>query len=213
VQSSLRQAFGCWGLPAEMGLDNGLPWGDRYELPSALALWLVGLGVVLKFLPVGQKQLNGVIERAQGTGQRWCEPQTCASAAQLQERLEEMDLIQRQDYPSFPEGSRLDVFPELLQVVRPYSRAWEEENWDLRRAQQYLSGHAVVRRANKQGQVSVYDHCYSIGARNRGQRVLIYYDPGTNEWVCTLEQTGQQLRRYKAWEITRERIMAQKVSD
>jgi len=27
-----------------------------------------------------------------------------------------------------------------------------------------------------------------------------------------LEQTGQQLRRYKAWEMTRERIMAQTVS-
>jgi len=178
VQSSLRQVFGCWGLPAEMGLDNGWPWGGRNDLPSALALWLVGLGVVVKFLPVGQKQLNGVVERSQGTGQRWCEPQSCPSAAQLQERLDEMDRIQRQDYPSFPGGSRLAVFPQLLQVNRPYSPAWEEEHWDWERAKQYLSSHAALRQANKQGQVSVYDHRYSVGAKQRWQRVLVYYDPG-----------------------------------
>jgi hypothetical protein len=212
VQGSLRQVFGVWGLPDEVGLDNGLPWGDRNDLPSALALWLVGLGLSVQFLPVGQKQLNGVVERSQGTGQRWCEPQTCRTASELQARLETMDRIQREEYPSFPAGPRLVVFPQLRQVRRPYSRAWEEACWDLGRAQQYLSGHAVVRQANQQGQVAVYNHRYSVGAKQRGQRVLAYYDPGAGEWVFTLEQTGQQLRRYRAWEITRERILEQRVS-
>jgi hypothetical protein len=212
VQECLRQVFGQWGLPQQLSLDNGLPWGARSDLPSALALWLAGLGLRLKFLPVGQKQLNGVVERSQGTGQRWCEPGSCQSAAELQERLDEMDLIQRQEYPSFPGGARVTVFPQLLQVCRPYSRAWEEEHWQLSRARQYLSGYTAVRQANKQGQVSVYDHRYSVGAKQRGQKVQVYYDPGEDHWVFVLEQTNQTLRRYKAWEITRERILQQIVT-
>lgn len=193
-------------------MDQGLPWGGWYDLPTALALWLVGLGVNVQFVPVGQKQLNGVIERSQGTGQRWCEPQTCQSAAQLQERLEEMDRIQREDYPSLPGGSRQTVYPELQQVLRPYSVNWEEEHWDLGRAQEYLAGYTGERRANKQGQVSVYDHRYSVGAKNRGQSVRVYYDPGAGEWVFAHKETSETLRRYKAVEITRERIRGLQVS-
>ena len=212
VQSCLRQAFGRWGLPSGLRLDNGLPWGGWSDLPTALALWLVGLGIELHFCPPGHKQLNGVVERSQGTGQRWCEPQTCATAAELQGRLDEMDRLQREEYPSFPAGSRLAAFPQLRQVIRPYAPAWEQGHWDLGRAQAYLSGYAAVRRANQQGQVSVYDHRYSVGAKQRGRAILVYYDPGSEEWVFAEATSGQQLRRYKAVEITRERIVSLQVS-
>jgi hypothetical protein len=212
VQTALRQAFACWGLPEQLGLDNGLPWGGWNDLPTALALWLVGLGIRVNFLPPGQKQLNGVVERSQGTGQRWCEPATCATAQELQNRLEEMDRIQREEYPSFPAGSRQTVFPQLQQVKRPYTRAWEEEHWDLSLAQQYLSGHTALRRANKQGQVSVYAHRYSMGAKQRRKAVQVYYDPGAGEWVFVEEASSRLLRRYQAVEITRERIRTLQIS-
>jgi hypothetical protein len=212
VQDCLRRVFAAWGLPQQLGVDNGWPWGSWSDLPTALALWLAGLDVALHFLPVGQKQLNGVVERSQGTGQRWCEPQTATTAAQLQERLDEMDRIQREQYPSLPGGSRLLVYPQLQEVQRPYSPAWEEQHWQLSRAQQYLAGHTAVRRANKQGQVSLYARPYSVAAKNRGRTVLVHYDPGSEEWVFTDKQSGQQLRRYKAVEITRSRIMALQVS-
>jgi hypothetical protein len=212
VQTALRQVFTCWGLPEQLGLDNGLPWGGWNDLPTALALWLVGLGIRLNFLPPGQKQLNGVVERSQGTGQRWCEPATCGTAEELQQRLEQMDRIQREEYPSFAAGSRLAVFPQLQQVNRPYTLAWEEEHWDLRLAQQYLSGHTALRRANKQGQVSVYARRYSMGAKHRRQSVQVHYDPGSGEWVFAEEQSGQPLRRYQAVEITRERIRNLQIS-
>src|SRR5437879_4946564 len=74
VQAQFRQAFTRWGRPERLRLDNGLPWGGWNDLPTALALWLVGLGVDLLFNPPRQPQRNGVVEKSQDTGQRWCEP-------------------------------------------------------------------------------------------------------------------------------------------
>ena len=212
VQACLREAFGLWGLPDGFKLDNGLPWGGWSDLPTALALWLAGLGIALHFIPVGHKQLNGVVERSQGTGQRWCEPASCVTVAELQRRLDEMDRIQREEYPSLQGQSRLAVFPQLVQPARLYTRAWEETHWDLGLAQQYLASHTAVRRANKRGQVSVYDHRYSVGAKNGGKAVVVYYDAGRGEWVFAEAESGEVWRRLAAWEITRERIMSIQVS-
>jgi hypothetical protein len=41
----LREAFGHWGIPRCVRVDNGWPWGSTGELPTDLAMWLIGLGV------------------------------------------------------------------------------------------------------------------------------------------------------------------------
>jgi hypothetical protein len=46
------------------------------------------------------QQDNGVIERSRGTGKRWAEPGACANASELQRRLQDMDVIQREEYPT-----------------------------------------------------------------------------------------------------------------
>jgi hypothetical protein len=38
TQNALRDAFARWGLPGSLRLDNGYPWGNWSELPTALAL-------------------------------------------------------------------------------------------------------------------------------------------------------------------------------
>lgn len=46
VRESLRAAFRRYGLPAEMLMDNGAPWGCDREHPfTALSLWLIRLGI------------------------------------------------------------------------------------------------------------------------------------------------------------------------
>jgi hypothetical protein len=205
VQAALRRAFARWGRPARLRLDNGLPWGSWNDLPTALALWLVGLGVDPVFNPPRQPQCNGVVEKSQDTGQRWCEPGRCASAAELQRRLDEMDRVQREAYPSLGGRSRLVVFPQLAHSGRAYAPAREGRDWDLGRAQAYLAGFTAVRRANGQGQVSVYAHRHSVGTRHRGETVVVYYDPGPGEWVLT-DTAGRVLRRPAAVEITSDRI-------
>jgi hypothetical protein len=207
VQGYFRRLFTGWGLPACLRLDNGLPWANWNDLPMVLALWLVGLGINLIFNPPRQPQHNGVVEKSQDTGQRWCEPHTCRTVRQLQARLNAMDRLQREEYPSLQGRSRVSVFPALRQPLRCYSAAWEHEAWDLRRAQEYLGSFVALRRANKQGQISLYARRVSVGARQRGQWVVVQYVADGQAWLLS-DSDGHLLREVAAPEISRARIMA-----
>jgi hypothetical protein len=74
--------------------------GSAGDLPTELALWLFGLGVEVIWNPPRRPQDNGVVERSQGTGKRWSEPPTCDGPAELQRRIDDLDEIQRAEYPS-----------------------------------------------------------------------------------------------------------------
>lgn len=211
VQDYFRQVFTCWGLPERVRLDNGLPWGNWNDLPTATALWLAGLGVDLIFNPPRQPQYNGVVEKSQDTGQRWCEPHTCATPQELQARLDEMDCLQREEYPSLQGRSRTQVFPALQQRLRPYTAAWEQAAWDLRRAQEYLGGFVAVRQASQRGQVSIYARRVSVGARHGGQGIVVQYDADGQAWLLA-DTDGRLLREVPAPEICRERILAVDIS-
>ena len=106
----MRLAFGRWGRPERLRVDNGPPWGTRGDLPTDLELWLLGVEVGVAPNPPRRPQDNGVVERSQGTGKQWGEPWTCDSLEELQRRLEEMDEIQRQEYPSIAGRSRWESF-------------------------------------------------------------------------------------------------------
>src|SRR6266852_5962403 len=70
VQAVLRHAFQRWGRPQRFRVDNGTPWGSVGDLPTDLALWLLGLDVGISPNPPRRPQDNGVVERSQGTGKR-----------------------------------------------------------------------------------------------------------------------------------------------
>lgn len=83
MQQALRRPFGRWGLPGCLRVDNGSPWGSRNALPTLFALWVVGLGVRWHWNDPHCPQQNPKGERSQGTSQRWVEPGTCRSPAEL----------------------------------------------------------------------------------------------------------------------------------
>jgi len=211
VQAHLRQVFTRWGRPAALRLDNGLPWATWNDLPTAFALWLVGLGMELLFNPPRQPQYNGVVEKSQDTGQRWCEPHRCRTADVLQACLDAMDRRQREEYPSLQGRSRMAVFPALRQPLQAYTPAWEEGAWDLRRAQDYLAGFVATRQANKQGQISVYNRRLSVGAAQRGQVVVVQYDADQQLWLLC-DREGRLWREVAAPEISRAHICAMDIS-
>ena len=76
VERALRQIFERYGLPAEMLMDNGSPWGKRHEL-TALALWLMGLGIRIIHGRSRHPQTHGKDERFHRTrkleGLRHCQ--------------------------------------------------------------------------------------------------------------------------------------------
>jgi hypothetical protein len=207
TQAALRRAFARWGRPEAIRFDNGHPWGSAGDLPTALELWLAGLGIAAAFIPPRRPQRNGVVERSQGTAQRWAEPGACASPAELQARLREMDALQREHYPACDGRSRLAAYPGLAHSGRRYSAAWERQHWDLRRALDHLAGFAVPRRVDSAGMASVYDRGYYVGKSRAGQTLWVLLDPRRRSWVFA-DAAGRQVREVPAEQLTRQRIVA-----
>jgi hypothetical protein len=151
------------------------------------------------------------VERSQGTAKRWSEPRACATAEELQRRLEEMDDIQRREYPSVRGRSRLEAFPGVAHSGRTYTLSWERANWSLAVVAAHLAGYAVPRRVDKSGTVSVYNRNHYVGKLHRGKTVYVMFDPEAVEWIFA-DEKGQQLRGRPATEISRETIMGLRVT-
>jgi len=211
VQKQLRRAFQQWGLPERFRVDNGIPWGSWGDLPTDLALWLIGLRIDMVWNPPRRPQDNGVVERSQGTGKRWAEPHTASSVHELQQRLERMDRIQRELYPSLNGRSRLEVFPQLSHSSRSYSGAWERKNWSLVQVAQHLAEYAVPRRVDRKGLVWLYNRNHYVGRIHQGKVVYVTFDPELREWVF-LDEKSNQLRQMAAPEISRGRIQNLRVT-
>jgi hypothetical protein len=192
-------------------VDNGAPWGSVGDLPTDLALWLIGLGVEVIWNPPRRPQDNGVIERSQGTGKRWAEPHTCRDADELQRRLDDLDAVQRREYPSVAGKTRIEAFPGLAHSGRPYDPAAEGSLWDRGAVARHLSGYTAVRRADPSGNVSVYNRNRYVGTGLKGRTVYVRLDPDEMAWVFQ-GRDGSCYRRQPADELSAERIIGLQVT-
>lgn len=210
TQAELRRAFACWGLPAKIRVDNGVPWGSDDGLPPELACWLIGLGVTVIPNPPYRAQANGVVERFQGVGQCWAEPQSCASAEELQERVDAMDRREREAYPYEQKRSRLATHPELAHSPRHYARQDEGSLWQLDRVVEHLSEYVIRRKVDPQGKIRVYNTPRSVGRDRGGRWVWVSLDAEERRWVIA-DERGLEIRRVEAPEVSREAIMGLKM--
>jgi hypothetical protein len=206
VREQLRCAFARWGLPSRLRVDNGVPWGSWGDFPTDLALWVLGLGVDVHWNHPRSPQENGVVERSQGTSERWCEPWQCDSPEQLQERLDRRDRLYRESYPYRGQKSRMAVFPSLAHSGRPDDPAQEATVWAWSRRAEHLASYVVVRRVDSKGQVSLYNRGHYVGKIHAGKDVYVMYDPNRNEWLFA-DRTGRQLRSQPAEELSPQRVM------
>lgn len=190
-----------------MRVDNGSPWATQTDVPSALALWLVGLGVKVLVNRPRHCTDNAIVERGHGVLAKWVEPQRVNDCQAFQTQLDWAIEMQRERYPAFKGKNRLAVYPALLQTDRPYSRTMERDNWHLQRIFDYLVSRFWQRRVDKAGQISFFSHAYSIGKAHAGKTVTVRLDAQTHEWIMESEQ-GQLLKRYAAQELAPERIFS-----
>src|SRR3954467_13269515 len=153
VREEIRRAFARWGLPRSLRVDNGTPWGSWGDFPTALSLWALGLGVAMHWNNPRSPEENGVVERSQGTSNRWCEPWTCTTPEELQARLDRMDRLYRESYPYQDRLSRMAFFPGLTDSGRPYDPALESEVWQWSRVAAYLASCVVTRQVDSAGHV------------------------------------------------------------
>ena len=194
VQAELRRCFEHWGRPASVRVDNGNPWGSCGDLPTPLALWLIGLGIQVIWNPPRRPQDNGVVERSQGVASNWAEPDRCRSVAELQRRLNEEDRVQRELYPHGSCRSRLEAYPSLRHSKRPYSVAWERGHWSWDTVLGQLAGVMMPRKVDCSGKIGLYNEKLYVGSFIKGKEVMVHFDAGAAEWVIS-DRHGVELCR------------------
>ena len=167
------------------------------------------MDVALTWNPARQPKKNAVVERSQGVSQQWVEARTCANADELQQRLDRMDRIQRDKYPSVEE-SRTQKFPHLAHSGRVYTQDWEVRHWSLSQVLECLAEYAVPRRVDQKGEVWLYDRSHCVGKTWIGQVIYVTVDPQTREWLYE-DQQGGVIRREADEDLTRERISSMQV--
>ena len=190
-----------WGRPMKLRVDNGSPWGTQQTLPSALALWLVGLGVTPIYGRPARSTDNAIVERSHGVLAQWVEPSRCVDAAMFQQRLDWASHTQRERYRS-PDGyTRRDAFPDLYLNPRTYHPDDERQLWHLQRVADYLADFRFVRKVEKKGQIMLFANTYGVGQGYARQFVEVSLDPLTHEW-CVRDEYGTELQRHPAQELS-----------
>jgi len=211
TQRSLQEAFGQWGRPGTVRVDNGIPWGKPGGLPSAVSLWLAGLGVRMWWNEAYRPQQNGVVENTQGVSPRWAAPPRCANLEELHKRVQREDQVRRNEYPAIQGQSRREAYPGLCHSGRAYVKGCEGWLWELDQALQLLGETTVRRKVSKRGQVSAYHRLIQGGAEYGGQVMRLRLDAASREWVIGGEK-GNEIRRRPANELTSEAIQNLKVA-
>ena len=206
-----RRVFARWGLPDRVRVDNGYPWGSSRDLPSELALWLIGLGVEPIWIPPAQPTCNPKVERSNGLTQQWGEVHTCADCQQAARVLAWVGRVQREEYPAIRGRTRAEVFPQLGTPRRVYRRAGEAGLWDLVRVDDFLARGCWRRHADVNGVISLYGHGRSIGRPWARQELVVRLDATDRHWLVSAPG-GELIKRLPARELTRERILALAVS-
>jgi hypothetical protein len=211
IQEMFRNVFVTWGLPDRIRVDNGYPWGTSRDLPSELALWLIGLAVEPIWNPPGQPTRNPKVERSNGLTQQWGELYKCTDCNQAVQVLDWVGRVQREEYPAIRGRTRIEVFPQLRRPRRVYRRAQEETLWDLSRVDAFLARGCWKRQADRNGKISIYGHCRVVGRAWAQQEVVVRFDAPSRCWVVS-NQDGVVVKELPATELTRERIVALAVS-
>jgi transposase len=199
-QVILRRAFVRYGLPERVSLDHDSVFYDNASAspyPMTLHLWLIALGVEVRFIEQSPPAEHSVIERAHQTmNQQAVAGQAFTDGSALQQSLSDrLDFLNLR-FPSRSLGGQppLLACPEAQHSGRPYRLEWEEDMLDMRRVYTYLAQGRWFRRTSSQGQFSLGAHRYSVGKNLNNQAVEITFDPQTRELACLSEDGNQEIR-------------------
>ena len=200
-QLALRRAFLRFGLPGSLSLDHDSVFADPTSAspyPTTLHLWLLALGVGVRFIDVGRPTQHGFIEREhQVVTHQVLDDRTFAGPGALQPALDERSHFLNTAYPNRALGGQppLRAYPAASHSGRVYSPEREADLLDGQRVYAYLAQHRWYRRVTARGQFELGSHRYGLGAAWGQQIVQLTLDPQTLELICrsTDEQHTQRL--------------------
>ena len=211
VKAVLQDLMRVWGCPQKIRMDNGSPWGTKSKLPSAMGLWLVGLGIDLIYGRPARSTDNAVVERSHGVLANWAEPEQCLNFADCQERVDWAVRTQRERYRLADGQTRLQAYPDLYANPRGYDALQDSYQWSLQSVRHYLSGFSFQRKVEKNGRITLFSNNYSVGRAYARRVVEVHFDELTDCWVMC-DEYGVELRRHPAKELSYEQISQLKLA-
>lgn len=199
-QRILRRAFLRYGLPEQISLDHDSAFYDNKSaspFPSVIHLWLLGLGVQVRFIRLRPPQEHARIERHHQTiaGQAFS-GQSFANVDELQRSLQARLLFLNLEYPTRALDGHppLQVFPQARHSGRLYSPDREEQMLDLQRIYAYLQTCRWFRLVSSVGTFSLGGHTYYVGTQFADQTFEITFADTARKLICLPENGATVLR-------------------
>jgi hypothetical protein len=166
AQAGLARVFAGHGCqPPVVQTDHGpcflgAEGGAAAAVPSRLTLWLWGLGIEHRFIPLRHPQSNGAVERWHGgMKQAW---------AGEDGGLEALQAVWNVDKLPLDAGHR----PYEGRVGFDWSQVWTK-----------LGQVRVQRRVDRQGKLSLWDHPVRVGRHAANQLVTVTFDAAHEQVV------------------------------
>lgn len=189
-QQVLRRAFTRYGLPEQISLDHDSAFYDNKSaspFPSTIHLWLIGLGVQVRFIHRRPPLEHSRIERHHQTiaGQAFT-GQTFTNIAALQRSLQSRMLFINQEYPTLALNGTppLQAFPNARHSGRPYSLSEEEAIFNLQPIYAYLQAGRWFRQVSAVGTFSLGGYGYNLTTQFADQTVEVTFNASTRQITC-----------------------------
>jgi hypothetical protein len=199
-QLSLRRAFLTYGLPDALTLVHGTVFYDNTTpspFPTRLHLWLLALGVQVRFTRKRCPTDHAIIERTHQTmTAQGLLGQTYPSPAALWTSLDERREVLNHHLPSrtFSHKPSLEAYPEAFHSGRPYRPEWEEELLSLEKVCTYLAEAPMVPWRALQWVFGEGASQYYLGKRFARASCRLRFDPEAMTLICLPEGCEETIR-------------------
>jgi transposase InsO family protein len=193
-----------WGFIGSFRADNGLPFGEpTRQSTTPFTLYLRGLGIRVKLNPPRSPTKNAKVERTQGTTARWADPKNCADWLDLQEKLNQAVIDQRENYPSraCKNQTRAACFPEILHHPNRFNPA----DFEMGRIAKFLEKGVWTRKISSVGGAALFGKTYQIGFKHRNKTAIATFVADRFSWVFKSEE-GELLGEFPADNINQKEL-------
>ena len=212
-QLACRCGFLRYGLPLRMSLDHDTVFYDSNNpspFPSRFHLWLLALGIEVRFITQAPPAEHAIIERTHTLLTQQALRQTFTAPGQMQAALDERCAFLNTEYPSrtWHGQAPLRAHPQAAHSLRSYTPETESAALDPHRIYSYLAHHRWFRQVSAQGQFTLGGERYGLGQAWAVQPIEITFDAATAEFVCT-SADGQHSQRVISKGLTKAELMGE----
>lgn len=211
-QTALRLAFTDWGRPDCLQVDHEGVFIDNHSrspFPTRLHLWLLALGVELRFGRPGQPRDQAMTERSHQLWATQClDGQAYPAWLPLYLSLRQRRVFLNHHLPcrTLNGQAPLQAYPQAVRSPRPYRPEWEAQLLDMQPVWRYLAQGRWFRKTSKDGTFSLGGQDYYLGlpwARQDLEITCAAADPHLN---C-LDPAGHLITRKPLQGITIQTLM------